>query len=103
MTKTKRIHMRCDEETLETIEAKAREAGGLTVSAYLRMTGMKQKVTPVLPQETRTAVRTLTNNINQLAKACHISGRAPATDEVRRLREEAGRLVKLISEQVGRN
>ncbi|MDA8239573.1 MAG: hypothetical protein M0Z67_04275 [Nitrospiraceae bacterium] len=98
--KSRRIHLRCDDETLKVIEEKAAEAGGLTVSAYLRACGMRHRITPpILSAEERreiaASVAGFGRNLNQLSHAGNI-GRVDRA-AVEQLRKEASDLVRRLT------
>lgn len=58
------------------VKSKAGETG-LTVSAYIRQVAIQARIKPRLTKEERQFVQQLigmSNNLNQLAKACHQEG-----------------------------
>lgn len=71
-----RITIRFSEEDYFIVKEKAGEAR-MKPSVYLRIQGIRGKITPRLTPEERHDVRQLvgiSNNINQIVKACHTEG-----------------------------
>jgi len=80
------------------IQEKAASAG-MKASAYLRQVGIYTVVRPRLTEEQRQHVRHLvglSNNFNQLAKACHREGILPAMAYFESYRDEVDELLKML-------
>jgi len=80
------------------IQEKAARAG-MKVSAYIRQVGIYAVVHPRLTEEQRQNVRDLvglSNNFNQLAKACHREGILPAMAYFESYRDKADELIEKL-------
>jgi Bacterial mobilisation protein (MobC) len=78
------------------VEEKAKKAG-LKLTAYIRQSAIESKITTRLTEEERLFVRQLigfSNNINQIARACHEEGVLRAMAYFDRLRIQIDQLIK---------
>lgn len=103
--KTKRtitLSVRVDGDEKQRLDDSAQEAG-MRTAAFLRTCGLRKKITAPLLKETRNAIRTLSTNLNQLARGYNTTGETPGVTAVEQLRDEAKKIVRAIADQAGRN